>query len=1417
MASSCVGISCLIVGLSNPARAADLAGEFASPPAQARPWVYWFWLNGNITTEGITADLEAMKRVGIGGVLIMEVDQGIPRGPVAFMGERWRALFKHVVAEAQRLGLEVNMNNDAGWNGSGGPWIKPEQSMQKVVWTETNVEGPKHFVGTLPQPQVVAGFYRDIAVLAFPSPGPYRIDNIQAKACYKTDFIMPALHERVPREMVVERARITDLSAKMEKDGRFVWDVPPGKWTVVRFGHTSTGVQNAPSPESGRGLECDKLSKAGIEANFAGMMGKLIADVGPAAGRALVATHIDSWENGAQNWTARMREEFRKRRGYDLLPFLPVMTGRVVRSLEISERFLWDLRQTVSDLVVENYAGHLRTLAREHGLRLSIEAYGGPCDDAPYAGRADEPMGEFWVGGGALTTCKEMASAAHTYGKPIVGAESFTAADQEKWLDHPATIKALGDRAFCTGINRFVFHRYALQPWRDRRPGMTMGPWGVHYERTQTWWELTPAWHTYLARCQFLLRQGHFVADICYVQPEAAPQGFHGHTPKGYDFDNCSAEVVLTRMTVRDGRLVLPDGMSYRLLVLPDIRTMTPLLLGKIKELVDAGATVLGPRPLKSPSLTDYPKCDEQVKQLADEVWGNCDGKSVKEHRFGRGRVVWGMTPEALLAQAGVRADFISRARLGTIHRAAGDMDIYFVVNPQPHGLRAACTFRVSGKRPELWWPDSGRIERPAVFAEQNGATSVLLSLDPSGSVFVVFRKGDKPLDPIVTVTRNGKPILSATDPLPKVLVTKATYGVLSDPQRTRDVRAKVQQRVDDGDYSLSVSHMAEGDDPADGVVKTLVVEYAVGDKRFTVTGKDTDTVHLTGDAPKIVVAKARYGVPGDAKRTRDVQAKLQHLVDTGERSFRVARMAEGDDPAFGVVKTLVVEYTVAGRRLTTTGTDPDEITLGLTPAFERVVAVRCGADGQPLVEAWQPGRYELKTASGQTRRVDVPALPQPLVVGGPWEIRFPPNWGAPERVTMAKLMSWSHHSDPGVKYFSGTATYTTTFDVPPDLLTKGRHVYLDLGRVQVMAQVRLNGKDLGVLWKPPFRVDITEAAKPGRNALEVKVTNLWVNRMIGDEQLPEDSQRNPNGTLKEWPQWLNEGKPSPTGRYTFTSWRLWKKDQPPLESGLLGPVNLLSSEVLQQGTVMDRRANGRPVEKKLPLDGHVFEVDGHTAFVIPPKRQEQGNPTPWVWYAPTLPGYPEDRERWMFERFVAAGMAVAGVDVGESYGSPKGRAVYSSFYRELREKHGLARKACLLVRSRGGLMLYTWASENAEAVACIAGIYPVCNLRSYPGLPKACGTYGLSEAELAAQLGRHNPIDRLAPLAKAKVPIFHIHGDVDTTVPLEDNSGELARRYRQLGGNVELLVPKGQGHNYWTGFFQCQELVDFIIASKTK
>ena len=239
-------------------------------------------------------------------------------------------------------------------------------------------------------------------------------------------------------------------------------------------------------------------------------------------------------------------------------------------------------------------------------------------------------------------------------------------------------------------------------------------------------------------------------------------------------------------------------------------------------------------------------------------------------------------------------------------------------------------------------------------------------------------------------------------------------------------------------------------------------------------------------------------------------------------------------------------------------------------------------------------------------------------------------------------------------------------------------------------------------------------------------------------------------------------------------------------------------------------------VSKKLPIAGDVFAVEGRPAFLILPKQTKPGGPTPWVWYAPTLRGLPSNSEKWMFDQFLAKGIGIAGVDVGESYGSPKGRAIYTALYKELVEQRGMAGKPALLARSRGGLMLYNWAVEHPESISCIAGIYPVCNLSSYPGLARACGAYGLTREQLATRLTDHNPIDRLAPLAKAKVPIFHIHGDKDTVVPLEKNSAEIARRYKALGGKMTLEVVPGQGHNMWQGWFHSQPLVDFVVEQVT-
>jgi hypothetical protein len=492
---------------------------------------------------------------------------------------------------------------------------------------------------------------------------------------------------------------------------------------------------------------------------------------------------------------------------------------------------------------------------------------------------------------------------------------------------------------------------------------------------------------------------------------------------------------------------------------------MTPALLKKVGELAAAGATIVGPvRPTKAPGLADYPNCDAEVESMAGELWG-------------AGKVLSGTTAEEVLAGAGVGKDFDAPPGIRWIHRSTDGAEVYFVASNNPQPRQAVCSFRVMGLRPELWRPETGEIEPVAVYEQAGGMTRIPMAFEPSGSVFVVFRKAAGVFDPVAGVALDGKPLFPA--PAPEAVVR---------------------------------------------------------------------------------IQKAVYGVPGDPGRTRDVRAKLQTLLDAGEFAIGVTTMAAGDDPAYGVVKTLEVEYTAGGMSYSVTANDPDTVTFPVTGGTEAAARVFENRKGGLAVETAKAGVYEMKTEAGAALTVKVPDLPAPLEIAGPWELAFPPNWGAPARVTLDKLVSWSEHEDLGVRHFSGTATYTKKISVPGEMLGKDRRIWLDLGRVQVMATVKLNGKDLGILWKPPYRVDVTGALTAGDNTLEIGVTNLWINRMIGDEELPEDSDRNPDGTLKAWPQWVQEGKSSPTGRYTFTSWRLWKKGEAPVESGLVGPVTLRTS-----------------------------------------------------------------------------------------------------------------------------------------------------------------------------------------------------------------------------------------------------------------
>lgn len=1215
------------VALAFDAIAAPVAADFMQPPAAARPWVYAFWMEGNVTKQGITADLEAMAHQGIGGLLFMDGALGNPNGPYRFMSDSWREMFAYMMAEANRLGIQVNLNNAPGWAGSGGPWVTPEHATQKVIASETVLVGPRHFSETLPAATINHGYYQDIAVLAYPAPAKsgkelYRIPDYNSTKSFAGDRdfagVVPwpryiptaASYPQAPAGESVAAAKMQNITTYLDASGRLTWDVPPGRWLVMRFGHTVSNGELRSAQAEANGLETDKLSQTALDAQFAAMVGKLSDDIGPLTGKALVAVHIDSWEAGSGNWTQGFAEEFRRRRGYDLTPYLPTLNGIVVDSREVSERFLWDLRETVSELLLDNYAEHMHTLAHQRGLWLSIEGYDGTVDDLRYAGRADQPMSEFWQrplysGLPMSDLSEEMASAAHVYGKPIVGAEAFTS----RWgdfLDYPATLKPLADWAFSTGVNRLYFSEWVMQPWPQRKPGLSFQELGTVFGAGVTWWPESKAWHDYVARTQYLLQQGQFVADVCFLTPEGGPGRFTPPLPSTmrggiptrppYNFDGCPPEVLLQGASVQNGSVALASGMEYRLLVLPSFDaehkpvmhlmtgddyfyqpkpvpktiTMTPQLLRRVKELLEAGATVLGERPLASPSLEGYPACDAEVVKLADEIWGHGAGSSGSGQRaVGKGHIVWGQTPAAVLADLKVPADFSSDAALRgkinyTHHRADDGADVYFLVNQDDAAVQGTLALRAHGRRPEWWWPQTGKIEPAAVYKESGEVTEMPLSLNANESVFVIFRQE---VSPHLVAAASGIP-------------DSATPAAADDD--SFEVAAWVKPGVD---IPMPVES-GEGWQYAD----QYLVEPTFGAQTFTSPGQGRGGFAVggngvvvfqfgaSGEIQPLLVYPAQLGAPPGTVQSQSEDpimqaagAKRIHigviykdrvphlfidglLVKTGPKSRFAPRAGGG----WADQRTFAAD--IAAR-------DRFEQQLIASGHADLLLSTRI-KDALPAIDAshdlfWRSGDYTLTSSTGErvTRQVKLPA---PLELQGTWQVQFDLSAGGPSSAAFDHLQSWSTRAEPGIKFYSGAATYRKTFRADFPQRSPNR-IYLDLGKVAVMADVTLNGRDLGVLWNAPYRVDVTDALHPkGENVLKIKVINLWVNRLIGDEQLPEDSERDAEGTLKSWPVWLATDGASPTGRHTFTTRRIWKANDPLIDSGLLGPVRLLAAQPIE-------------------------------------------------------------------------------------------------------------------------------------------------------------------------------------------------------------------------------------------------------------
>lgn len=746
----------LLLGLDCAAQ--ELEAGFADPPQAARPLGWWHWINGNVTKEGIRADLEAAKQAGMGGVQMFDVEIYMPPGPVRYGTDRWREHVQYAIETAHELGLEFHLMNTPGWSASGGPWVTPELSMKQVVWTETPTAGgdislsipkPPSRPASHPRYPVDLDFYRDIAVIAVPQAAE-RLEEIAAKSGAAAKPV-----SRLPRKDVagIPRDRVLNLTGKMTDDGRLTAVLPPGHWVILRFGYTTTGRGNHPAVPEGTGLEIDKLDADAVAFQFEQAVGGIIEEAGPLAGITFNGLLFDSFEAGFQNWTASLPAEFRARKGYDLVPWLPLFTGRIIESARASEAVLWDFRHVIEGLLAESYFGTMQRLAAEHGLKLYSESQGGPLNPLAANRHVDVPMNEFWMPSAAprAAAIKASVSSASLAGKRVVAAEAFTAIPANgRYQNSPSRLKRPGDQAFALGINRFALHSFTHQPVTEAAPGFALGRYGTHFGRLNTWWPYADGWIDYLSRSQFLLQQGRIVADVCFLVDEdlgyRIPHAVMTKLP-GYTFEFCYPPVV-REMTVRDGVLTHPSGAKFRLLVTPEAwlaRTWVAELstLRSLRDLVRAGASLAGAPPAAPAGLNDLRQAEE-FDRLVDEIWGGLEREDADSKPLGSGTVYAGLAPVEILRRRNVLPDLAwspREANLQFLHRTTADTDIYFVFSDSPAPLRAELRFRVTDRRPEFWNALKGTHADAPVFTRTRGGIAVPVRFGPHGSLFVVFRK----------------------------------------------------------------------------------------------------------------------------------------------------------------------------------------------------------------------------------------------------------------------------------------------------------------------------------------------------------------------------------------------------------------------------------------------------------------------------------------------------------------------------------------------------------------------------------------------------------------------------------------------------------------------------------------------------
>ena len=755
-----------------------LAANFKTPPRSSGLDCWWWWLNGNVTEEAITSDLEAMKEKGFYGAMIFDAggynqrgNKDVPAGP-EFGSAEWRRLFVHALDEAERLGLELGFNIQSGWN-LGGPFVTPEYAAKRLTYSETRLSGGEVSV-LLARPETKLGFYKDVAVIAFPvdsslvSPSP--VSDLELKlgvhelggSAPDCRFLLSNRNGTADGSALLVPSRsVLDISGHMDSEGMLKWTCPSGTWAVLRVGYTCTGAVVSTCSKGWDGLVLDYMSAGAFDLYVDRVVEPIFKDAGRHVGTTLKFLETDSWECGGMNWSDGFERRFRAENGYDLTGYLPVLAGYVVDDTDTCNAFLSDFRKTIANAVASEHYGRFAEYAHSKGLGIQPESAGphaGPLNGIDNYSYNDIMMSEFWAPSPHRPKLsdrfflKQASSAAHIYGRRIVGAESFTTIgphwNDEIWHNQKPSF----DHEVCAGLNRVYFHTFTCSPPEMGVPGQEYFA-GTHINPRLTWWKEASAFMEYLTRVQYLAQNSDFVADVLYYYGDHVPNIYPykhadlaGAMP-GFDYDVTNEDVLLKLSVDSDGRVVAPSGLAYRVLVLPDHKVLSLEALRKVKSLLRQGATVVGPRPESMVSLRGGAKARKEFGNLVGRLWG--DGSAEGVSKFGRGTLVCGMSAREYLLSTGLKEDFAvvedpQLTGFDYIHYVAGDSDVYFISNMSDEAGDVTLRFRVSGKRPELWNAMDGTVAPLDAFTQDGGCTDVPLHFEPCGSAVVVFH-GDIP------------------------------------------------------------------------------------------------------------------------------------------------------------------------------------------------------------------------------------------------------------------------------------------------------------------------------------------------------------------------------------------------------------------------------------------------------------------------------------------------------------------------------------------------------------------------------------------------------------------------------------------------------------------------------------------------